>query len=300
MFLGLLACIGGSVKVDDTEDTGERLCGINQGTVSGVVLNDSGTPVAEALVTYEGVDGLSTVTANEGGEYSMELAGGEYVFASSDPWQECWSADVDVTVEPCGQHVVDLPIPDCAVADKPNLYVYPAEPTPMRVHLGLTRKQAVVASAPDYGRGWRGVALPDGRWRQAGVDWPFLFYEVSLAPWMSDTFPEDEGWCVRGDRAVGDMAAILEGYHFNAGEVDDFVEAWRHDLPWAESYAVRPMTEVDHMAEVHMTPNLPLDRLWLLVEDGAGCSLHEPPVVPFDRSGAHAVEWGVVLLGLGR
>ena len=303
MLIFALGCIDGSMNLDDTAQTADDTawqCGQEYGTVHGVVLDEYDSPVAGALVHYEEDDGLTTIEADGDGVWTIDLPAGDYVFASSDSFQECWSADAMVTVDACGDHETPLPIPECAVADKPNLYLYPERPTPTRVELGLQRKQAVVASIPEYGQGWRGVALPDGRWRQRGLDFPFLFYEVSIAPWMHDTFPDGEGWCVEGEAAVEDMAAILEDYNFNAGEVDDFVEAWRLDLPWAESYAVRPMTEVDHMAQVYMSPNLPLERLWLLVEDGAGCSLNEPAVVPFDRSGAHAVEWGVILLGLGR
>jgi hypothetical protein len=45
-----------------------------------------------------------------------------------------------------------------------------------------------------------------------------------------------------------------------------------------------------------------VDRLWLLVEDVGACveALPTPSVVPFDRTGAHGVEWGVVLHGFVR
>jgi hypothetical protein len=113
-----------------------------------------------------------------------------------------------------------------------------------------------------------------------------------------------EGWCIEAQGtadAAQQMADLLALYDFNAGEQDDFVEAWRIDLPLSTSYVVYPQREVSHLAGLHLRPSLPIDRLWLLVEEGAGCPvLTEPVVEPMRRSGAHGVEWGVVLGDLAR
>ncbi len=308
----MLACVGKDTA-SPLDDTSEPQCGAIDGIVTGLITDEHGYVQPGALVHYASPDGEETgsVQADENGVYEIGLIEGDWVLAASDEWEECWSEDFEFQVTACEETLQDVAIEDCEVADKPNLYLYPERPVPTSVQLRLQRKQRVVASDPPYRHpGWRGVALPDGRWSQARQEIlsadhtpelsPFLFYEVSLAPWMKHTFQREEGWCVPGEDAVYGMAAILELYNFNANEVDDFVEAWWHDLPWAESYAVMPQLEVDHMAEVLIQPALPLERLWLIVEDGAGCSLREPAVVPFDRSGAHAVEWGVVLEGLGR
>ena len=68
----------------------------------------------------------------------------------------------------------------------------------MAVRLHHTDRQAIVASAPRYpaGEGWTGVAHPDGTWSAEGECWPFLFYEVSVAPWQGARFQRQAGWCV--------------------------------------------------------------------------------------------------------
>ena len=309
--LGLTACLEGKVESDDEEegdDTGDEdtdiACGSTQGFVYGTASGPDGSgPNPDATVWAWDESGDTTEAEMQGdGDYELNLEGGETYVLYAEAWG-CYSSDVEVDVEECVEYEVDIEIVDCDVADKPNLYLYPDGDTEMSVRVDHGHKQDIVASEPPHGDdGWSGIAHPDGTFTQEGDRAPFLFYEVSLAPWQGRTHQREAGWCIAGGPdAVDDMAKILEKYDFNAGEVDDFVEAWRHDLPPAAAYTVYPQTEVAHMAELVMEPELPVDRLWLLVEEGSGCApLFEPDVKPMDRRGAHGVEWGVILHGLGR
>jgi len=212
---------------------------------------------------------------------------------------ECWTPDHLVQVNACGTTTVDLNDFECVSVDKPNLYLYPAADTETQVRVDLAAKQAVLVSAPEYGDGWSGVAHPDGTFTVNGERFPFLFYEVSLAPGMAaEHLQRSHGWCLPGDGAVDAMAALLARYGFNEREQQDFIDGWRDDLPAAPSYAVSPQLAVAPMAGLRVEPALPVSRLWLAVSDGAGCALTEPTVAPFDRSAPHGVEWGVVLLDL--
>ena len=272
-------------------------------TVGGVVTgpySSEPNPYATVYAWQPETDGWTTADTDDDGIYTMTLAAGPWVLEPEA--DECYGQSVEITLADGDNTVVDLHIDDCITADKPNLYLYPDRPTPTQVFLDLDRRQRVVASHPQYKErtGWRGLALPDGSFRTIrGLTVPFLFYEVSLAPWQARSLPRTEGWCIDGhdtDAAVAAMADILTEYGFNAMETADFIEGWEHDLPVADAYAVWPLTEVDHMADVIMDPPLPLSRLWLVVDDGAHCPAMSPPVVvPFDRSGAHAVEWGLIL-----
>ena len=235
------------------------------------------------------------------GGYELNVEGGSWILYASDG--VCFSEDTPMDVEACEEYVVDIELIDCDTADKPNLYLYPEVDTPMSVRVHTTNRQHMVASAPEHGdRGWRGVAHPDGTFSVDGERWPFLFYEVSLAPWQSRSFQRSEGWCLPEEGAVDAMAELLGDYGFNAGERDDFVDAWIHDLPPNRGgYAVYPQHRVAHTAGLELSRSLPVERLWLVVEDGAGCTaLPEPVVLPMERRGAHGVEWGVVLHDLVR
>ncbi len=298
---------GGGVGGDgsDGTDGGDGSDGSDGGegapVVSGIVTGPyTDDPNPNAVVYGWRDEEVAEAETDDRGAYELTLSAGSWMLEPSDG--ECYGSVVNVDLVDGDRLSVDLFIDDCITADKPNLYLYPAAPTPTTVALELDRRQAVVASDPPYraDRGWRGEARPDGTFApHRGPVAPFLFYEVSLAPWQARSLPRTEGWCVPGGdtaAAAEAMAEILGEYGFNARERLDFVEAWEHDLPPAAAYAVWPLTEVDHLAGVAIDPPLVLDRLWLVVDDGDRCPAMAPPaVVPFDRAGAHAVEWGVIL-----
>jgi hypothetical protein len=311
--LGLSACLEGKVESDDDDgDSGDADadvdtdsdggCGSGNGFVSGTVSGPDGQGPNPDATVWAWNEAGETVEAELGGDgtYELNLLGDEAYILFAEAWG-CYSPDTELFVEACVDYEVDIEITDCDVAEKPNLYLYPHDDLQMDVRVEHGHKQQIVASDPPHGdRGWSGIAHPDGTFTQDGDRAPFLFYEVSIAPWQGRTHQREAGWCIDGGPdAVHDMAKILEMYDFNAGEVDDFVEGWRLDLPPAAAYAVYPQREVAHMAQLVMAPELPVDRLWLLVEEGSGCApMYEPEVVPMDRRGEHGVEWGVILHGL--
>lgn len=305
----LTACLEGKDEDDEgddtgsewTDDTGSAECGSTEGFVYGHVDGPYGIePNPDAKVYAVDAGGDSEEAEYDSAGFELNLEPGEYLLYAE--YDFCYSSDYAVTVEACEEVEVEIEIVDCDVADKPNLYLYPDGDTEMAVRVDHGRKQEIVASDPPHGDdGWFGIAHPDGTFTQDGDRAPFLFYEVSLAPWQGRFQQREAGWCIPGKDAVQAMADILAMYDFNAREVDDFVDAWTHDLPPAAAYTVYPQREVEYMAQLAIEPDLPIDRLWLLVEEGSGCApLFEPEVVPMDRRGAHGVEWGVILHGLGR
>jgi len=295
----MLAVIGCGDKEDDTgsaDDSGAA-CGSTQGFVYGNVIFD-GNPAGKATVIAEDASGTQvTVATTPTGDYELNLDPGDWTLYANQ--FHCFSEDAAVSVVACEEVSQDIIIKSCDTADKPNLYLYPETDTPTSVALTVARKQALVAADPPYDDGWRGIAHPDGTFTVDGDRAPFLFYEVSLAPWQPRALLQrEEGFCISGEHALWSLAGLLEDYGFNAGEVDDFVEAWRVDLPDAPVYAVYPQHEVAGMAELHIEPDLPVDRLWLLIEAEPACTVPREAVVePMDRTGAHGVEWGVILEG---
>lgn len=291
------------------EGEGEAECdgtwSVIQGQVTGPYSDDP-APGATVYVYGDTFEAPFTTEADDDGMYEVELPPATDLFVEAYTRDGCWSYSEGIDAEECVVHTVDIYIEDCDVADKPNLYLYPERDTPTRVKLELDPRQQVVASIPEYRpRGWMGIAHTDGTWTERGrkVRDPFLFYEVSLAGWQAQSLQREAGWCLPfgGKEAVFAMADILGEYGFDARERDDFVDAWIHDLPPADSYAVYPQLDVAPFAGLDIRPALPVDRLWLVVDHGASCvPLQEPVPVVFDRSGAHGVEWGVVLGDLVR
>lgn len=295
-----LGCIKGSGSDSGEADSGEMECGSTDGFVSGTVTSNGGNPVSVGTVkAYPNGDeeGSITTATSSDGSYELNLGGGiDWVLTAWDS-EECYASDVTLSVVECTEEVVDFTLDDCVTADKPNLYLYPDEPTRMRVGLKLDPKQRVVASEPVYDDGWRGTAWPDGTWTQDGERFDFLFYELSLAPWQHESLRSERGVCAAD---LAEITELVRAFGFNEREVSDFYEGWVEDLPHAEQYAVYPQRHVRRMAGLEIEPEMRVERLWLVVEPAPTCTLEGFEVHPLDRSGAHGVEWGVVLEGFQR
>lgn len=273
-------------------------CGSTQGFISGVVSGSRGAAVIVAVPD----DGSAQQTAevDPDGTYEINLEGGVRWTLFAQDGEGCTSRDRSFALDACEEFDQDFEIrsEDCVTADKPNLYLYPDQDTPTRVTIDHDPRQEIFASDPPYRDGWQGIAHVDGTFTPDGGERaPFLFYEITLLPGHLDGLQREAVHCVDAGGAVAAMAALLGDYGFTAREQADFVDGWRNDLPPAERYAVYPQRSVDHAAAVSIEPGLPLSRLWLLVEPDPACVATAPVPRPLDRTGAHAVEWGVVLRG---
>ena len=291
------------------ESEGEVTCDGTWSVIQGQVTGPYSDEPAEGAQVYVWGDAYSEAMVTEtdsDGMYELELVPADDLYLEVYTLEGCWFLSETFDAPECEIQTFDVYVEDCIVAEKPNLYLYPESDTDTRVELGLDRRQKVVASVPEYpDAGWHGVAHTDGTWTEHGHKRPdsFLFYEVSLTAWQARSLQRHTGWCIPfgGEAAVFAMADILADYGFDARERDDFVDGWIHDLPPADTYSVYPQLQVEPYAQLFIEPAMPVERLWLLVEDGASCvPLHEPDLKPFDRTGAHGVEWGVVLGDLVR
>ena len=296
MFLAI-AALGCIKSTGDSGLDSGAVCGSTDGFVFGTVTNDGGSPVSAATVkAYPGGDeegSIETQTTTDG-TYELNRTGGiDWVITAWDS-DDCYAGDHTVSVVECTEEQLDLALDDCVTADKPNLYLYPEEPTKTSVGLRLDPKQRVVASDPVYDEGWSGTAWPDGTWTQDGQRYDFLFYEVSLAPWQHDSLRTERGLCAED---LSQITQIVREYGFDEREVADFHEAWVEDLPDAELYAVYPQRRVARMAGLQIEPPLRVERLWLVIEPAESCDLARMDIQPLDRTGAHGVEWGVILDG---
>ncbi|MDP2316265.1 MAG: hypothetical protein Q8P41_25425, partial [Pseudomonadota bacterium] len=270
MFL-LAALLPGCPLADKPDDSGVAECAEGEGLVSGTATLQGGPDEGMTVYASNAAEDTVEVDVAADGTWSACLAAGEWTIHAELDGGWCGSSWDDINVvagEPLDGLDLDA---TCDTAEKPNLYLYPDVPTATSVRLRVARGQRVFASDPPYRGGWRGTALPDGRFAIGQDVAPFLFYEVTLLPGQTAAMQRDEGWCFEPDGAVAGMAARLEDYGFDAVEVDDFVEGWRFDLPPASAYAVYPQRDVAHAAGVAIDPPLRLERLWLLVEEAGAC-----------------------------
>ena len=184
------------------------------------------------------------------------------------------------------------PIP-VIVVKKPILYLYPEADTELTVTLG--KPEALTASYPAYGDGWRVLARPDGTLKDlnTGRSLYALYWEG-----QSQTLPPmDEGFVVAGKDAAAFLEEKLALLGLTEREAEEFIVYWLPTLQSNPYNLIRFMTideindamplafseEPDALIRVYMVFK-PLEAPVDVPEQ----ALPETPV----RAGFTAVEWG--------
>lgn len=177
---------------------------------------------------------------------------------------------------------------------KPNIYLYPEEETEITVT--FDRPELLTVSDPLYGDGWTVTAHPDGTLEDAGGKYGFLFYESLADP---SIFRLDEGFVVKAEQREQTYRRVLEAYGFNEQEILDFIEYWTDYLEPGVDYVMYPLLTEGVDAEMPVRFSVQPDnifRLWFGFVRYEGGAVPEPEIVPMDRSGFEAVEWGGAVL----
>ena len=177
---------------------------------------------------------------------------------------------------------------------KPNIYLYPETKTEITVT--FDRPELLTVSDPLYGDGWTVTAHPDGTLEDAGGKYGFLFYESLADP---SIFRLDEGFVVKAEQREQTYRRVLEAYGFNEQEILDFIEYWTDYLEPGVDYVMYPLLTEGVDAEMPVRFSVQPDnifRLWFGFVRYEGGAVPEPEIVPMDRSGFEAVEWGGAVL----
>jgi hypothetical protein len=175
---------------------------------------------------------------------------------------------------------------------KPVVYLYPPEPTGVRVE--VAPKHGVRVSEPPYGDGWTVTAHPDGRLvTPDGRSWPSLFWESGLT---QKPEPLTEGFSVPRAQVAAFLQDRLATLGLNERETADFLEFWLPRLTVSEFAMIRfvPAAEIDAMAPLTITPQ-PDSVLRVLIDFRPGHTaqrLKPQHLTPARRHGFAAVEWG--------
>jgi hypothetical protein len=297
MFLFILtACV-----TEEPFDTGSNLCG----TIS----RPTGAPAASGVNVLSVLDGAEPCA---GGDTGGSSAWWDEIVASPVPDGDRFEATVDpgtygVEVYTDGDYagcaaaeVADRSTCSADIlvelgyevqADKPNIYLYPTEPTDISVRIPAWRR--ITESEPRYPMdGWRVTAEPDGTLETSAGPRDYLFYEMKFD---AQRFQHDEGWCVPGNLAQASIEDAMADMGFLQPEIDDFSEAWDSEFPPAPWMTVYP--QVQDLAELRIFPAPDaLLRAWFVVTDGCR-PVAAPQITPVARTGYHAAEWGVAFEG---
>ena len=180
---------------------------------------------------------------------------------------------------------------------KPVIYLYPEQPT--QIHVTLEPRGAhFIETIPAYGDGWHVLAQPDGTLTNLadGNEYPYLFWEAERdTPWSQP----QEGFIVGRDDLAGFLGEKLRFLGLNDAEAGEFIEYWLPRL------AVNEYTLI-HFAGGEYQARYPLEitpapdsllRVFMMAR-AAKASEHIAPqtLVPFERKGFAAIEWGGTIL----
>lgn len=183
--------------------------------------------------------------------------------------------------------------PDCPIALKPNIYLYPTKAEQLQVSLSFPQNGNVVASLPEYGQGWNVNVQPDGT-----IDsrYGYLFYESA----QPDVWQKSQGWSVKTSDLKAFFEQNLAQYGFAGKEISDFTEYWIPLLTQYEYFSIFPQNKQTVASVISLnishTPDN-IQRLFYYIEGlSSKASLPAPRIEKdFSRNGFYATEWGVVL-----
>lgn len=299
----LLAC-DDKAPDDTADDTAGETGWDPASNLCGTLDRSSGAPPASAIYVVSVLDGKVPCAGGDtgGGAWWGEVVAepaaqgdrfqatvppdlyGVEVYTSSD-YTGCAAAEV-VDESTCSADIVVV-LDENVPVDKPNVYLYPTEPTEVAVRLPAWRR--ITESEPRYPvDGWRVTARPDGLLHTPVGPRDYLFYEMNYDLRALQT---EEGWCVDGALAQLSIEDAMADLGFLPSEVADFAEAWDDAFPEWPTMTVYPQFEGLTPLRIDPEPDALL-RAWFLVS--AGCRPVAAPAFPVvERVGFHAAEWGI-------
>ncbi len=223
------------------------------------------------------------------GKFESDLDAGTYAISTNTSQGCSGCMTVEITDDSCTE--ITLTTEMLATVDAPNIYLYPEEKT--AVHVQVAEPERIIKSDPIYPRGgWWSLAHPDGQLLTKSGWKDFLFYESLID---SKRFQREEGWCVAGERGQLSIEASMEDYGFLPNEIRDFSDFWDSEFPKSDWITVYPQQENLLPVGIFPRPDSFL-RVWFVVEDGCH-RVVEPEIPAVKRTGYHASEWGVMMIG---
>ena len=115
---------------------------------------------------------------------------------------------------------------------KPAIYLYPEEPTRLRVILNPAGKLTISDPPYDPETGWEITAYPDGSLYNDYNRYSYLFYEAKL----ESVFVKPQGFVIKGNELVKFFNQTLPKLGLNPKETQDFIDYWMSRLSESQPY----------------------------------------------------------------
>ena len=210
---------------------------------------------------------------------------GGLLFLGSIPFHSC---------EPEPDHE-ELECDTCIRVLKPNIYLYPTENKILSVTLNFPSGGKIIASIPDYGKGWLVSVETNGI---INNKYEYLFYESE----QPDVWQTSEGWIINVSDLEQFFTENLSKHGFIGREIKDFTDYWIPKLKGYEYYEIytqeKKIIDTVITLEITDTPDAVL-RLFYLIR-GTNSATNDKITapadnIPFIRTGFCITEWCVVL-----
>lgn len=179
---------------------------------------------------------------------------------------------------------------------KPAIYLYPERKTEISVEVYPQGK--MLLTIPPYpAKGWNVVAEPNGDIYAGQERFDYLYYEASI-PDQLITKPK-KGFVVPYEERKQFLTDLVTKMGLNEKERQQFVAYWEPILPKSPYYFIGVVSEdtLWNISPVFITPKPDrFLRVTLYFQPLAEKTVVEEPVIlPFNRTGFTAVEWGGIV-----
>ncbi len=172
---------------------------------------------------------------------------------------------------------------------KPVIYLYPQQKTQVSVKVGAD----VSVSIPDYNKGWKVIAYPDGTIIDNGKSYDSLFWEGQ----GNGSYPKvDKGFVVKQADLKSTLQAQLTKLSLNDKESSDFISFWMTKLPTTPYVRLSWLMtrDMNQVAPLSITPTPKTIIRVFLDYQGLQKPVEIKPQVltSIPREGFTIVEWG--------
>lgn len=179
---------------------------------------------------------------------------------------------------------------------KPAIYLYPEEKTD--VHVQVAPKGRVTLTIPAYPEsGWDVTAYPDGKIESGNTSYDYLYYESEIPDSLIEK--PKEGFVVRHEELTTLLNDMLPKLGLNKKEKSQFSDYWLKALPKSPYYFVGVIStaNLNSFSPIIINPSpntiIRVTLYFELLEEFK--NVKAPAIVPVNRNGFTAVEWGGIV-----
>ena len=282
--------------VSNSSGSAQTSATVTVGGISGRSCTYNGQTYAEGtIVPFYPYDGYTNQSSSAIPASAMKMADPAMVGSAMAPVSmyvryRCtngdWVRAYDEYVNPC---------PNCVVALKPVIYLYPVATQEVAVNLKFNGQLSSTYPAynPAIG-GWRVIAQPDGTLTNLADnrEYSYLFWEGENYPMALD---ETKGFVVKGSETQAFLQTKLAALGLTPREYNEFIVFW---LPKMEhnpyNFVQFVGSEYTDMAPLKISPAPDsMLRVFMAFKPLKQAISVTPQVIqPFERKGFSVVEWG--------